>query len=54
MEPDFLVCIDCETPCYTFEWVGGKMREAICTVCGNDDVDQFATPEDFEALMDEG
>ena len=53
MGPDFLICIECETPCYLFEWRGGKLTEALCAACGNDDPDQFATPEDFEALMDE-
>ncbi len=53
MEPDFLICIECETPCYLFEWSSGVVTEALCEVCGNDDPDQFATPEDFDALMDE-
>ena len=54
MIPDFVVCVECESPCYVFEWSGGTITEAVCEVCGNDDPDQFATPDDFEALMDEG
>lgn len=51
--PDYVVCIDCETPCYVFEWAEAKLRDALCQTCGNDDVDRFATPEEFEALTGE-
>jgi hypothetical protein len=50
-EPDYVVCLDCETPCYVFEWEAGKLSECICPVCGNDDLEQFALPEDFEDLI---
>jgi hypothetical protein len=49
-QPDYLVCLDCETPCYVFEWQGDKLLEILCTMCGNDKPDQFATPEDLEDL----
>jgi hypothetical protein len=49
-EPDYVVCLDCETPCYVFEWQG-KLVEIVCAVCGNDKPDQFATPEDLEELV---
>ncbi len=52
--PDYIVCLECETPCYTFEWRGSKLVEAFCEVCGNDDIDLFVTEEDFEALSSEG
>ena len=48
--PEFLICLDCETPCYEFEWVDGKVGEVLCLVCGNDESDQFISEEDFEAL----
>lgn len=48
--PEYLVCVECETPCYVFEWEDGRLVEAVCTVCGNEDVDNFATPDDFDAL----
>lgn len=50
MGPDYLVCTECETPSYLFEWSEGRVSEATCTICGNDDPDAFATPEDFELL----
>jgi hypothetical protein len=50
MTPEFLVCMECETPCYNFEWEGEHLQEALCEQCGNDDVDQFATPDEFEQL----
>jgi hypothetical protein len=37
--PDYVVCVDCETPCYVFEWEEGKLRDALCQSCGNDDLD---------------
>lgn len=52
MAPDFIFCVECESPCYVFEFSEGLITEAICEVCGNDDPDQFATPEDFESLLD--
>ena len=48
--PDFIICVDCETPCYSFEWKGTSIVEAFCQVCGNDDPDIFSTVEDWEAL----
>jgi len=51
MAPDFLYCLECESPCYVFEYSEDVIKEAICIVCGNDEPDQFATPEDYEALM---
>jgi hypothetical protein len=46
--PEYLVCLECETPCYEFEWDEGKLVEALCIACGNDDLEQFALPEDVE------
>ena len=48
--PAYLVCLECETPCYTFEWEGGQLVEILCLACGNDDTDQFATQDDLDAL----
>lgn len=48
--PDYIVCLNCETPCYTFEWKDGQIVEALCEVCGADDVDDFITEEGLEAL----
>ncbi len=48
--PEYIVCLECETPCYVFEWEDGKLSEAFCQACGNDDPDQFALPEDIEEM----
>jgi hypothetical protein len=50
--PDYLICLECETPCYNFEWEDGKITEVLCTVCGNDEPDQFISEEDYEALSE--
>jgi translation initiation factor 2 beta subunit (eIF-2beta)/eIF-5 len=46
--PDYVICLNCETPCYVFEWDEGKILEAMCEVCGNDDPEQFVTAEELE------
>ncbi len=50
--PDYLLCCDCETPCYVFEWQEGEVSEAICEVCGNDEETTFLTEEQYEAYAD--
>lgn len=48
-EPEFMICLECETPCYTFEWNMEKERviEAFCQVCGNDRIELFNTEQQF-------
>jgi hypothetical protein len=48
--PDYVVCLECDTPCYVFEWANDKLTEVLCQVCGNDDPEQFALPEDLEEM----
>ena len=40
-EVDFLICQNCGTPSYVFEFENGVVSEAQCLVCGNDAVSQF-------------
>ncbi|HEY5611535.1 MAG TPA: hypothetical protein VIL97_10025 [Thermoanaerobaculia bacterium] len=47
-EPEFFICLDCETPTYTFEYHNGKLVSAVCTTCGNDDPTDFVTEQEFE------
>lgn len=51
--PDYLICLECETPCYQFEWEDDKVKDPLCLACGNDDPEQFLTEEDLEALADD-
>ncbi len=53
-EPDYIICLECETPCYMFEWVEGRVKEAQCLACGNDDPSQFATEEELEDMAGTG
>ena len=50
MMPDYVICLECETPCYIFEWQDDRLSEAMCTTCGNEDTSQFATESDYEEL----
>jgi translation initiation factor 2 beta subunit (eIF-2beta)/eIF-5 len=44
-EIDYLVCKECQSPCYIFETDGGRILEAQCQVCGNEDTMRFAIGE---------
>lgn len=48
--PEYVVCLECETPCYVFEWRDGIVAEALCTVCGNDDPQAFLSSSEIEEL----
>jgi hypothetical protein len=48
--PEYLICLECETPCYIFEWRIDKVHEILCAACGNDNPDTFARAEDLEEL----
>jgi hypothetical protein len=47
-EPEYLICLQCETPTYQFEFTNGKLTTIVCTVCGNDDVTDFMTESELE------
>ena len=47
-EIEYLVCRLCNTPCYTFEMDRGRLLEATCMMCGNDDILLFQMTEDEE------
>ena len=49
-QPDYLICLECETPVYVFEWLDGHVLEATCPMCGNEDVASFATEEELEEM----
>lgn len=49
--PEFLVCRECESPCYVFEWDGQRVTEAICSACGNDKPALFSTDDDYGEEM---
>ena len=44
-EIDYLICRECNTPCYIFEMEGEQIQEALCQVCGNDLKARFAIGE---------
>lgn len=50
MTPDYVICLECESPVYVFEWKSGVLKEAVCEICGNDDLQQFATEDEYEDL----
>jgi hypothetical protein len=47
-EPEYLICLQCETPTYQFEFTNGKLASAICNTCGADDVSDFMTESELE------
>jgi len=50
---DYLICLECESPCYSFEFKSERLVEALCEVCGNDDTDLFLPEEDYEGLTNQ-
>ena len=46
LDVDYFVCRQCNSPCYSFEMEKGRLTEALCTVCGNDDILLFNLGED--------
>ncbi len=51
-QPDYIICLECQSEVEDFTWRGGEIRKATCEVCGNDDPDAFALPEDFDQEFD--
>ena len=47
-EPEYLICLECETPTYQFEYTNGKLTSAMCNTCGNDNVAEFMTEAELE------
>lgn len=49
--PEYLICVECETPCYDFEFRSDAVVEVLCPVCGNEDPERFLTESQFEDLI---
>jgi hypothetical protein len=47
-EPEYLICLQCETPTYQFEFVNGKLATIVCAVCGADDPSDFVTEAEYD------
>ena len=47
-EPEYLICLQCETPTYQFEFANGRLVAAICNTCGADDLSDFMTEAELE------
>jgi hypothetical protein len=47
-EPEYLICLQCETPTYQFEYHNGKLAVAICNTCGADNLSDFMTEAELE------
>jgi hypothetical protein len=49
--PDYIICLECESPVYVFDWDGSHITDAICTTCGNSSRSRFSTEEDYGEMM---
>jgi hypothetical protein len=49
--PEYLICLNCESPSYIFEWKDDEVTEAYCEICTSEEVDQFLTQDDFDSLI---
>jgi hypothetical protein len=50
MRPEYVICLECESPSYVFEWENDRPVEAFCALCGNDDPALFASEDGLEEL----
>ncbi|HSP34105.1 MAG TPA: hypothetical protein VLU46_07320 [Thermoanaerobaculia bacterium] len=51
-EPEYLICLQCDTPTYQFEYADGKLTTVVCNVCGNDDPTDFMTEAEYDELSE--
>ena len=52
-EVEYLVCRECESPCYVFELDRKQLiTSAYCQVCGNDEPSLFRIPDVDEREVD--
>ena len=49
-EPEYLICLQCETPTYQFEFTQGKLSSVVCQTCGNDDISDFVTEAEYDEV----
>lgn len=49
-EPEYYICVQCETPTYQFEMHNGKLSQAVCQTCGADDITDFLTEPEWEEM----
>ena len=47
-EPEYLICLQCESPTYQFEYANGKLSTVICNICGADEISDFMTEAELE------
>ncbi|HVT44413.1 MAG TPA: hypothetical protein VMT00_08480 [Thermoanaerobaculia bacterium] len=47
-EPEYFICVQCETPVYDFELKGDKIISILCLTCGNDNPEDFMTEAELE------
>ena len=50
-DPDFIICNECDSPVYVFDWQDNQIKNAMCTSCGNDKPAYFTTEEDYGEMM---
>ncbi len=53
-EPEYLICLQCETPTYQFEYDDkGKLTTVMCNTCGADEPSDFMTEAELEELEEQ-
>lgn len=51
-EPEYLICLECDTPTYQFEFLDGKLASVVCNTCGNDNPSDFMTENEYDELSE--
>jgi translation initiation factor 2 beta subunit (eIF-2beta)/eIF-5 len=47
-DPEYFICLVCETPTYDFDLTGDKLTLVRCPACGADDPSEFMTENELE------
>jgi translation initiation factor 2 beta subunit (eIF-2beta)/eIF-5 len=47
-DPEYLICLNCETPTYLVEYEDGKLLSVTCQACGNDEPAEFMTENELD------
>jgi translation initiation factor 2 beta subunit (eIF-2beta)/eIF-5 len=50
--PEYLICLNCETPTYSLDYENEKLVSVLCTTCGNDDPAEFMSETELEEQRD--
>lgn len=49
-QPEYFICLSCDNATYEFEYLNGKLASIICITCGNEDLTDFLTQNEYDEM----